>query len=131
MKTHKILQYSYWLSLLCLVHCIAFPLIIAILPILGMAFEINHWLEIIILFSVLIMGSFSLIHTYQTHHKNYLPLLIFYFGIGISLYIHFLYPHIHSIEIDYFSLFFEILSGILIAGAQFYNLKITPKQCSH
>ena len=88
MKTHKILQYSYWLSLLCLIHCIAFPLLIAILPILGMAFEINHWLELIILFSVIILGSFSLIHAYQTHHNNIKPILIFYLGIALSIYMH-------------------------------------------
>ena len=48
----------------------------------------------------------------------------------IVIYIHFFYPHSHT-GVNIFSLTIEIISGILIASAQFYNLKITPKNCDH
>ncbi|MFT4646014.1 MAG: hypothetical protein ACI8ZX_002438 [Planctomycetota bacterium] len=126
MDNHKILIYSYWLSVICLIHCISFPIIIAILPVIGIVFEINEWIEIGIILSVLIFGSYSLIHAYITHHKNIKPLVIFYFGMSISFYIHFI-AHDHSSN----ALILEIISGAIIAGAQFYNLKITPKTCNN
>lgn len=127
MNNHKILKYSYWLSIVCLIHCISFPLLIAILPFLDIVFEINKWLEIAIILSVVIFGTYSLFHAYKTHHHNKSPLIIFFIGIIISIYIHFI-AHDFS---NGLSIFLEIFSGILLAGAQFYNLKITPKSCSH
>ena len=126
MNNHKILIYSYWLSIICLIHCISFPIIIAILPFLDIVFEINKWLEVGIILSVLIFGSYSLIHAYITHHKNIKPLIIFYFGIVLSFYIHFI-AHNHANS----GILLEIISGVVIAGSQFYNLKITPKTCTN
>jgi hypothetical protein len=132
MKNHKMLLYSYWLSVICLIHCISFPLLIAFLPFLNVAFEINHWLEVGILLSVFIFGSYSLIHACITHHKNYFPLVMFYIGVALAVFVHFFY-HKHTIDTgqDYLSFGLEILSGVIMAGAQFYNLKITPRACSH
>lgn len=126
MNNHKIFKYSYWLSIVCLIHCISFPIIIALLPFMDIVFEINEWFEFGIIFSIIIFGSYSLIHAYKTHHKNILPIIIFYLGIIISVYIHFIAEHSHGNE----SMFLEIFSGVIIAGAQFYNLKITPKACN-
>lgn len=135
MKNHNILKYSYWLSIICLVHCITFPILAIILPFVNIVFEINHWVEISIILSVIIFGSYALIHAYINHHKNYKPLLIFYIGIAISVYIHFFNHdhagHNHGGASNNLSLFLEIFSGVLIAGSQFYNLKITPRTCSH
>ena len=133
MDNHKILKYSYWLSIICLIHCITFPILTAILPFINIVFEINEWIEIGIIGSVIIFGSYSLIHAYITHHKNINPLVVFYIGIIISVYIHF--PENHSHNHNNFSfnykIFLEIFSGILIAFAQLYNLKITPRTCNH
>lgn len=133
MNNHKILKYSYWLSIICLIHCISFPIIIAILPFIDIVFEINTWLEFAIILSVIVFGSYSLIHAYKTHHQNIKPLVIFFIGIAISVYIHFIAHDTHAghNRTNYLSTFIEILSGVIIAGAQFYNLKITPKTCSH
>jgi len=87
----------------------------------------NEWVEISIILSVIVFGSYSLIHAYITHHKNIKPIIIFYIGVSISIYIHFIYNNLHN----NFTLFLEIFSGVLIAVSQFYNLKITPKSCNH
>lgn len=126
MNNHKILIYSYWLSIVCLIHCISFPIIIMILPFLDIVFGRSEWLEVGIILSVLIFGSYSLIHAYMTHHKNIKPIIIFYFGMALSFYIHFI-AHNH----DNSGILIEIISGVVIAGAQFYNLKITPKTCTN
>ena len=126
MNKHKILIYSYWLSIVCLIHCISFPIIIMILPFLDIVFGRSEWLEVGIILSVLIFGSYSLIHAYMTHHKNIKPIIIFYFGMALSFYIHFI-AHNH----DNSGILIEIISGVVIAGAQFYNLKITPKTCTN
>lgn len=136
MASHKILKYSYWLSLLCLVHCISFPIAIAFLPIFDIAFDLGIKAELAILLSVFILGSYALWHAFIKHHKNYLPLIIFYIGIALSVYIHFIYQnpfgdHHHTHNHSWGVVAIEVFSGILIALAQFYNLKITPKSCSH
>lgn len=127
MKNHKMLQYSYWLSVICLIHCIAFPVFIAILPFLNIAIKVNHIVELIILGSVLILGSYALIHAYINHHKNPKPIIIFVIGFAISFYAHVIL-HDHTSQLSFI---LEISSGILIAASQFYNLKITPRSCSH
>lgn len=127
MKKHKLLQYSYWLSIICLIHCIAFPLLIAVLPFLNIAIKINHVVEFIILGSVLIFGSYALIHAYVNHHKNPIPLMLFVVGFVISFYSHVI---IHSHN-NYTTIILEVISGILIASSQFYNIKLTPRTCSH
>lgn len=127
MKNHKILKYSYWLSVACLIHCIAFPLFIAVLPFLNMAIHINHFVELIILTSVFIFGTYALTHAYFTHHKNPRPILIFAVGFLISFYTHVI-AHSHG---SLSGIILEIFSGVLIAGSQFYNIKITPRTCSH
>lgn len=127
MKNHKILQYSYWLSIICLIHCIAFPIFIAALPFLNIAIKINHVVELVILGSVLIFGSYALIHAYITHHKNPGPIIIFAIGFAISFYTHVL-SHDHTSSLNFI---LEIGSGVFIAISQFYNLKITPRSCSH
>jgi len=133
MNNHNILQYSYWLSVICLIHCISFPILIAILPFIDVVFEINKWVELAIILSVIVFGSYSLIHAYMNHHKNIKPLVIFFIGIALSVYIHFIAHNEHQGHNHGFNLnvFIEIFAGIIIAGAQFYNLKITPRTCSH
>lgn len=126
MENHKFLKYSYWLSVACLVHCIAFPLIIAVLPFLNIFVEINHTLELFLIGSIIIFGTYSLVHAYSSHHKNILPLILFAIGISISVYIHF-FHHEHSLN----NTLLEILSGLIIAISQFWNIKLTPKSCSH
>ena len=126
-NSHKVLRYSYWLSIICLIHCISFPLIIAILPFIDIVFEINHSIEIAILLSVFIMGSYALIHSYINHHKNKIPLIIFYIGIVLSLITH---VYFHEAN-GFLRIFLEVFSGLLLAIAQYINIKITPITCSH
>ncbi|MGB1017456.1 MAG: MerC domain-containing protein [Chitinophagales bacterium] len=126
MENHKFLKYSYWLSLACLIHCIAFPIIIATLPFLNIFVSINHTVELILIGSVIVLGSYSLFHAFLNHHKNILPLVLFFLGISLSVYIH-IFNHEHSLN----NTILEIVSGLIIAGSQFWNLKMTPKSCTH
>lgn len=124
----NISKISYYLSLLCLVHCLAFPILVAVLPLLNIVFEISHITELFILSSIVILGSYSLIHSYSNHHHKALPLVIFYIGVSFSIYVHFGMSHSH--EFNYLIFLTEIISGLLIAVSQFYNLRLTPKNCS-
>ncbi|MGB1248404.1 MAG: MerC domain-containing protein [Chitinophagales bacterium] len=120
---HSILRLSFWLSTLCLIHCIVFPILIVLLPVFNMAFEINHWVEISLLGSTLFLGLYSLYHGYKLHHKDIRPIVIFLVGMGIAFFMH-LVLHSHQ-NPSTFKMCVEIFGSLLIAASQFWNLRLT------
>lgn len=118
---HFWLKTSIWLSTICLIHCITFPIIIALLPIVNIAFEVNHWLEFILLSSTAVIGGYSLIHGYKLHHQKLLPLVFFAIGISIMLSVHYIF-HIHG---GFLGVFSEISGALFIASALYINLRLT------
>lgn len=120
---HFWLKTSIWLSTICLIHCITFPIIIALLPVVNIAFEVNHWLEFVLISSTAVIGGYSLFHGYKLHHRKVLPLLFFGIGISIMLSVHYIF-HIHS---GFLSIFSEISGALFIASALYINLRLTRK----
>ncbi len=73
------------LSSLCVIHCLATPLILIILPSLGALVADNHELfHLVILFFVLPIGVLALMAGYR-HHHNRTILLIGLAGLGLLL----------------------------------------------
>jgi hypothetical protein len=63
---------GFWLTLICGIHCIATPILLTFLPILGSKFEAFHKYELIILLASLLM-AFFLMHNDFKIHRNPLP----------------------------------------------------------
>ena len=68
-------------SLACAIHCALLPLFLTSLPVLGIEIIDNVAFEYFMIFLALAIGSFSLIHGYRRHHRNYAPVLLFLTGI--------------------------------------------------
>jgi len=70
-------------SVACAIHCAILPLLISSLPVFGINIVNNVAFEYFMIFLALAIGSFSLIHGYRRHHRNYAPVLLFVLGILI------------------------------------------------
>jgi hypothetical protein len=68
-------------SVACAIHCAVLPLLIASLPIFGINIINNIAFEYFMIFLAFAIGSFSLIHGYRKHHRNYMPVLLFTIGV--------------------------------------------------
>src|SRR5665647_254470 len=74
-------QITVFLSVLCTIHCILTPILVALLPVVGNYFEQYHWVEYIIILSVFLLGTSSILHGYKYHHQNKFPAYIFFAGL--------------------------------------------------
>lgn len=69
---------------LCLVHCLALPIVISLLPALDF-FSQNKMFEAVILTIAIVVGGVSFITTYLRHRKVY-PMLVGAIGIAFLTY---------------------------------------------
>ncbi|WP_186758543.1 MerC domain-containing protein [Echinicola salinicaeni] len=72
-------------SLACALHCAALPFLISVLPLIGLGFLMNQWIEYIIILLGFFLAVFALSHGFWNHHRNSLPLLLILIGFGIIL----------------------------------------------
>src|SRR5882724_6881515 len=70
-------------SIACAIHCAILPLLISSLPILGINIINNIAFEYFMILLAFAIGSFSLLHGYRKHHRNFIPVLLFATGILI------------------------------------------------
>ena len=115
-------KFAIALSSLCVIHCLATPLILIILPSLGALVADSHELfHQVILFFVLPIGVLALLAGYR-HHHNRTILLIGLAGLGLLLIAAF-FGH------DYFGETGEtaltIFASLIIATAHLRNFQST------
>jgi hypothetical protein len=68
-------------SVVCAIHCAILPLLLTSLPVLGINIIDNMAFECFMILLAFAIGVFSLLHGYRRHHRNYMPLALFTFGI--------------------------------------------------
>src|SRR6476620_11414477 len=67
-------------SVACAIHCALLPVVISSLPIFGINIIHNSFFEWGMIALAFMVGCYSLFHGFARHHKNYLPLSIFFTG---------------------------------------------------
>lgn len=113
-------------STLCAVHCAIVPLIFTSLPLLGLGFLANPWVEWSMILIAFIIGVSSISLAYFRTHRRLLPLGLLTFGFIIVICGHlFISGHIEGIIVP--------LGGLTIALAHFVNYKYvgTCNNCRH
>jgi hypothetical protein len=80
-------------SVLCLIHCVVFPVLFTTLPLLGLELLENHTLEHFLMGASFLIGYFALIRGYAKHHRKIGPLLVFTFGFAVLVAGHYTLPH--------------------------------------
>ncbi|MEM7395415.1 MAG: MerC domain-containing protein [Verrucomicrobiota bacterium] len=83
------------LSLICALHCIAMPLLVAVLPMLGLSFFLNHTAEKVFAISAVILASGSVCWGYRVH-RNPRVFLMLVVSAGLFMSGSFFLPHPHE-----------------------------------
>ncbi|MDN3585720.1 MerC domain-containing protein [Pedobacter aquatilis] len=108
-------------SVLCAVHCAIVPLLITFLPLWGLSFLANEWVEISMISISLLLGIWSLGSSFKKNHHKISPLSILITGFALIAFGHFS-SH------DFLEPILIPAGGIVIAIAHFVNLKLL-KSC--
>ncbi|MEW9797409.1 MerC domain-containing protein [Alteromonas sp. CYL-A6] len=72
-----------WVSSLCALHCLALPMAIPLLPLIGSTFFAQTWFERTILSISLLIGAVALLSGALRYHGRYYPLLLLFSGGAI------------------------------------------------
>ncbi|MEE1943790.1 MerC domain-containing protein [Pedobacter sp. KR3-3] len=107
-------------SAACAIHCALLPIVLTLLPIVGLEFLANPMIELSMIVLSLALACIALSSAYQKH-RRVLPFVILMLGFCFIALGH-LIEGLESYLIP--------LGGLLIAIAHFINLKLT-KSCSH
>ncbi|NVK56778.1 MAG: MerC domain-containing protein [Alteromonadaceae bacterium] len=110
------------LSSLCVIHCLATPLLVIILPSVGTLFMNNHeFFHEVILFFVLPVGLVALLAGYR-HHRNRGVLTIGLIGLSLLLFTA-LFGHDTLGEAG--EIVMTILASLIIAAAHLRNFRLS------
>ncbi len=113
-------------SAICAIHCAVVPLIFTSLPLLGLGFLANPWLEWSMIILAVIIGLSSISLSYFRTHRRFLPLALLNLGFLIVIYGHlFISGYIEGIIVP--------LGGLTIVLAHFVNYKYVgaSNNCGH
>jgi hypothetical protein len=103
-------------SCVCAVHCAAMPLLIALLPFVGLSVLADprtEWAFVAISF---VVGLSSLLPSYFGKHRRTKPLVLFGTGLAMILIARTSFEDRLSAEIP-----FMVFGALLIAGSHFFN----------
>lgn len=103
-------------STLCAIHCAIVPILITFLPLAGLGFLANPWLEWSMIILALLLGVSSIFLSYFRTHRRALPLLLLLIGFVLIIAGHiYLRGWIEAIVVP--------AGGLTIAAAHFINFK--------
>ncbi len=123
---HNLGKVSFYLSFLCLIHCILTPILVSLIPFLHSLGNIGPNSEIIILLIALLIGVGSILHGLKDHYTNKLPLILFIIG-NVGLIINALVGNHHHSALHLHDMFPIVLGTLLMSTGQFLNLKWSKK----
>jgi hypothetical protein len=108
---------------LCALHCILLPVLLPVLPLVGLSFLADHTWEHIFLLLTAALGTVALFSGFKRYHKKLYPFYLLY--IGVALY---WIKHDFSESLEPYFIFG---GASLIIIAHFVNIKLCNdcKQC--
>lgn len=110
-------------STLCAIHCAVVPLIFTGLPLMGLGFLANAWVEWGMITFALAIGTYSIGLSYRRTHHRVVPLLMLILGFAIIMAGHaFAHGKTEALIVP--------VGGLLIAAAHYVNYKYTG-YCNH
>ena len=111
------------LSFLCAIHCLTFPILLALIPSFATYIHLNIWLEILLILLLIGSGLLVFVKDYKAH-KNIKPSIFFILGILIIISFH-LFP------IDKMQIIPNLVGGLLLIYGHFSNWRLHRNHCSH
>jgi hypothetical protein len=109
-------------SILCAIHCAIVPIIITTLPLVGLGFLANPWLEWGMITLALFIGVYAIGISYFRSHHKFLPMALLLTGFLVIIVGHlFVSGWREAIVVP--------IGGFLIATAHFFNYRYTVNFC--
>lgn len=108
-------------SLACAIHCIMLPLIFSTLPLFGIEVMKNWKIEVVMILTSFVAGSWALYHGYKKHHHRIWMLLLFIAGLSLVIIANF-------ISTQWIEMVLKFFGAGGIVTAHIYNLKYN-KSC--
>jgi hypothetical protein len=110
-------------STLCAVHCALVPIFLTTLPLLGLEFLSNEWVEISMIVVSVLLGTLSLSMSYRKQHHKLLPFMVLFSGFALITIGHF--SGMASLEPILIP-----LGGFTVAAAHLVNWRLN-RACTH
>ncbi|BFT28978.1 hypothetical protein D210916BOD24_01540 [Alteromonas sp. D210916BOD_24] len=79
----KLDRLGIWVSSLCALHCLALPVLVPLLPLIGSSFFAQVWFERTILTFSMLLGAVALLSGALRYHGKYYPLVLLFSGGAI------------------------------------------------
>lgn len=121
LKSGQLDQLGMGASIACAIHCAVLPIVVTSLPLIGLEFLANTWVEITMIFFSALIGTWSIGESYSKHKKR-LPMILLLSGFSLIATGRFAWHEVESILIP--------LGGFTIAIAHFINWKYI-QVCGH
>ena len=103
----------------CAVHCLALPLTVSFLPLIGLSFLLDETTERVFIGISIFLAVLSFLPAYFREHGKLRSIFLAAAGIGLIILTHFLFEENLTIKIIF------LLSGaILISAAHFINRRL-------
>jgi len=106
-------------SWLCAIHCLALPLAVSVLPLIGLSFLLSETAEMTFIVISVVIAALSLLPAYFREHRRLRAILFFTSGISLIVVSHLLFEE--SLVLKAVLL---ISGGALITTAQFVNRRL-------
>lgn len=110
-------------STLCAIHCALVPIFLTTLPLLGLEFLSNEWVEISMIIVSVILGTLSLSMSYRKQHHKLFAFIVLFSGFALIALGHF--SGIESLEPVLIP-----LGGFTVAAAHLVNWRLN-RACKH
>lgn len=118
-------------STICAIHCVATPLLLSVLPALGLGFLAHGTFEMVMIATSIVIAAVSLGSSYRIHRKLN-PILMMISG-GMILVFNFVGHDSHSETIEMLHPYIAAFAGLMIAGAHWINMRLcrSCEVCEH
>lgn len=103
----------------CAAHCLALPLLIGVLPLIGLSFLLSETTERVFIGISVVLAILSLLPSYFREHKKLQAILLAVAGIGLIILTHFLFEENLTLKV-----IFLISGAILISSAHLLNRRL-------
>jgi len=101
---------------LCALHCILLPILIPILPLMGLSFLVDHTWEHVFLLMTAALGTMALFSGFKRYHKRLYLFYLLYLCVALYWIKH---DFSESVEI-----YFILGGASLIIAAHYINIKL-------
>jgi len=110
-------------SILCAIHCAALPFLLSFIPLVGLEYLDNPYVEYTMIIISFLIASLALIRSYNRHHGKFLALHIVITGFILIVVSRFSYASWQEVLLT-------SLGGVVIAIAHFVNWKLINQYTS-